>query len=411
LSQQVLPRQPEVNIGTLGHVDNGKSTLVQALTGIWTGRYSEEIIRGITIRIGYADAAFYHCTKCGAYGTREICANCGSPTEFLRAVSFVDCPGHHSLMLTMLSGAALMDGALLVISAVDKCPQPQDREHLAAAQMVGLKKLIVVQNKIDLVSKERILESYHEIQDFIRGTVAEKSPTIPVSAQRGINIDTLIQAIQGHIPTPERDLTRPATMSVLRSFDVNRPGTPALEIQGGVLGGSILQGLFRVGDQIEIRPGIRVEKGGKSYYSPLWTRVASLRAGGRSVQEATSGGLIGMGTLLDPALTRADSLVGSIVGLPEHMPPVRSHLVLRTELFERAVGTEEQIPVDKIRTNEALVLNTGTTVSAGIVTSTRDNIVEIELRRPVCIELSARVALSRRIGESWRLIGFATPES
>jgi len=405
-----LPRQPEANIGTLGHVDNGKSTLVQALTGIWTGKHSEEIIRGITIRIGYADAVFYQCTKCGTYGTSEICAKCGSPAEFVRAVSFVDCPGHHSLMLTMLSGAALMDGALLVLSAPDKCPQPQDREHLAAAQMVGLKNLIVVQNKIDLVSKERILESYHEIQDFVRGTVAENAPIIPVSAQRGINIDAMIQAIEEHIPTPQRDLTKPGSMATLRSFDVNRPGTPALEIQGGVLGGSITQGRFRVGDEVEIRPGIRVEKGGRSHYNPLQTKITSLRAGGRPVQEATSGGLVGMGTLLDPALTKADSLVGNVVGIPDHMPPVMSHLVLSTELFERAVGTEEQIPVDKIKTNEALVLNMGTSVSAGRVTSARDSIVEIELRRPVCVEPSARVALSRRIGESWRLIGFGFPK-
>lgn len=412
MSQTVtLPRQPEINIGTLGHVDNGKSTLVQALTGIWTGKHSEEIIRGITIRIGYADAAFYKCTKCGTYGTSEMCSACGSPAEFLRAVSFVDCPGHHSLMLTMLSGAALMDGALLVLSAMDKCPQPQDREHLAAAQMVGIKRLIIVQNKIDLVSKDRILESYHEIQDFVRGTIAEKAPIIPVSAQRGINIGALIQTIQDQIPTPERDLTKPSIMSVLRSFDVNRPGTPALDIQGGVLGGSILQGRFKIGDEIEIRPGIHVEKGGKSYYSPLRTRLTSLRAGGRTVEEATSGGLIGMGTILDPSLTKADSLVGNIVGFPDRMPPVISHLILGVELFERAVGTEEQIPVDKIRTNEALVLNTGTSVSAGIVTSARDSIIEIELRRPVCVELSSRVAINRRIGESWRLIGFGSPKS
>jgi len=406
-----LPAQPVVNIGTLGHVDNGKSTLVQALTGTWTGRHSEEIIRGITIRIGYADAAFYRCTKCGIYGTSGICARCGSPAEFVRAVSFVDCPGHHSLMLTMLSGAALMDGALLVLSAVDKCPQPQDREHLVAAQMAGLQKMIVVQNKIDLVSRDRILESYHEIQDFVRGTVAEAAPIIPVSAQRGINVDSLIQAIEERIPTPERDLTKPPTMSVLRSFDVNRPGVPALEVQGGVLGGSILQGVFKVGDEVEIRPGIRVEKGGKSYYNPLHTQITSLRAGGQMVQEAMPGGLVGMGTLLDPAVTRADSLVGNMVGRPDHMPAVRTHLVLGIELFEKAVGTEEQIPVDRIRTNEALVLNTGTTVSAGVVTSARESIVEIELRRPVCIEPGARVALSRRIGESWRLIGFGTPKA
>jgi len=242
LSRNPLPRQPEVNIGSLGHVENGKSTLVQALTGTWTARHSEEIRRGITIRIGYADAAFYRCTKCSTYGTSEICARCGSPAEFQRAVSFVDCPGHHSLMVTMLSGAALMDGALLVLSATEKCPQPQDREHFAAAQIVGINKIIVVQNKIDVVTKERILENHREIQEFVKGTVAEGAPIIPLSAQRGINIDVLIAAIQEYIPTPSRDLAKPPIMSILRSFDVNRPGTPALEIQGGIVGGSILQG-------------------------------------------------------------------------------------------------------------------------------------------------------------------------
>ncbi|MCJ7760383.1 translation initiation factor IF-2 subunit gamma, partial [Candidatus Bathyarchaeota archaeon] len=383
-----IPSQPEVNIGTLGHVDNGKSTLVQALTGIWTGKYSEEIIRGITIRIGYADAAFYRCTICGTFGTSDMCSQCGLPSEFLRTVSFVDCPGLHSLMLTMLSGAALMDGALLVLSAPDKCPQPQDREHLAAAQMVGVKNLIVVQNKIDLVSKERVLESYHEIQDFVRCTIAEKAPIVPISAQRGINIDSLIRIIQERILTPQRDLAKPPIMSILRSFDINRPGTLAMDVQGGVLGGSIIQGRFKVGEELEIRPGTRVEKGGKSHYSPIQTRLTSLRAGNQSVNEAVSGGLIGMGTLLDPSLTRADSLVGNIVGLPDHMPPVASNLTLSVDLYERAMGTEEQIPVDKIRTNEALVLNTGTSVSAGIVTSARDSVIDIELRRPVCIELS-----------------------
>ena len=141
MSRVPLPHQPEINIGTLGHVDNGKSTLVLALSDIWTAKHSEEMKRGITIRVGYADTAFYKCTKCDIYGTADICINCGSPAEFLRAVSFVDCPGHHSLMVTMLAGAALMDGALLIISASERCPQPQDREHLVAAQITGLKNI------------------------------------------------------------------------------------------------------------------------------------------------------------------------------------------------------------------------------------------------------------------------------
>ena len=405
MSQKPLPKQPEVNIGTLGHVDNGKSTLVQAITGTWTAKHSEEIKRGITIRIGYADAAFYKCTECGAYGTEEVCPKCSAPAHFLRAVSFVDCPGHHSLMVTMLSGAALMDGALLVLSATEKCPQPQDREHFAAAQIVGVDKIVVVQNKIDVVDREQVLENFREIQAFVKGTILEDAPIIPVSAQRSVNIDVLIEAIENHIPTPKKDPTKPPIMFILRSFDVNRPGTPAEEIVGGVIGGSILEGVFRVGDEVEVRPGIRVERRGKSYYEPLYTKIVSLQAGGRHVKEATCGGLVGVGTLLDPSLTKADGLCGNVVGKPDNMPPVLDHLTLDVQLFEMVIGTEVLKKVEKIRTNEALVINTGTTVTAGVVTSARDNIVDVSLRRPICIEPNSRLALSRRVGDGWRLIG------
>src|SRR6059058_1529019 len=178
--------QPEINIGTLGHVDNGKSTIVQALTGVWTSRHSEELRRGITIRIGYADASFYECPTCeppASYSTSKTCPNGHGPTKFLRTVSFVDCPGHHSLMVTMLSGAAIMDGSMFVVSANVKTPQAQDREHMLAAQMIGLHNMIVVQNKIDVVDRQRAKANYDEIKNFTKGTVAEDSPVIPVSAQ------------------------------------------------------------------------------------------------------------------------------------------------------------------------------------------------------------------------------------
>lgn len=403
--QNPLPKQPEVNIGTLGHVDNGKSTLVQAMTGMWTSKHSEEIKRGITIRIGYADAAFYKCTECGSYVSNESCPKCNTSTEFLRAVSFVDCPGHHSLMVTMLAGAALMDGALLILSATEKCPQPQDREHLAAAQIVGIDNIVVVQNKIDVVEKKQILKNFNEIQDFMEGTIIENAPIIPVSAQQSTNIDVLIETIEKNIPTPKKDPTKPPIMFILRSFDVNRPGTSAERLAGGVIGGSILEGVFKVGDEVEIKPGIRIEKKGKAHYESMYTKIISLQAGGRDVEEATCGGLIGVGTLLDPALTKADGFVGNVVGKPNNMPPVLDHLSLDIELFETVIGTEILKNVEKIRTNEALVINTGTTVTAGLVTSARDNIADISLRRPICVEPNSRLALSRRVGDSWRLIG------
>jgi translation initiation factor 2 subunit 3 len=403
--------QPEVNIGTLGHVDNGKSTLVQALTGVWTARHSEELRRGITIRIGYADAYIYKCPKCrapGNYTVNQNCPNCGSETKFQRAVSFVDCPGHHSLMVTMLSGSALMDGALFVLASNAKCPQAQDREHLLAAESVGIKKLVIVQNKIDVVSRERALENYGEIRTFIKGTAAEDAPIVPVSAQHGTNIDILLREIEERIPTPKRDLSAPPRLYVLRSFEVNKPGTEVDGLVGGVVGGSIVQGLFRVGDEIEIKPGISVQEGGKARYERLLTTVRSLSVSKGQVQEATSGGLVGLGTDLDPSLTKSDGLVGSVAGKVDTLPDTLGKITLDVKLFEKVVGTELAVPVEKIRTNEALVLNVGTTVTSGVVSSAREEIVDINLKKPVCAQAGSKIAISRRIADSWRLIGFGT---
>lgn len=191
-----VPKQPEINIGMIGHVDHGKTTLTKALSGEWTDRHSEEVKRGISIRLGYADVAFYKCPKCegaAAYCTDKKCPNCGSETEFVRAVSFVDAPGHETLMATMLSGAALMDGALLLVAANEHCPQPQTKEHLMALSIVGIDKIVIVQNKVDIVTQERALENYREIKEFVKGTIAENAPIIPVSAQSGVNIDLLIK--------------------------------------------------------------------------------------------------------------------------------------------------------------------------------------------------------------------------
>jgi len=403
------PTQPEINIGTLGHVDNGKTTLTLALTGVWTSKHSEELKRGITIRVGYADTAFYKCPNCpppDCYSTSEICPNCKAKGTFLRAISFVDCPGHHSLMVNMLSGAALIDGALLVLAADAKCPQPQDREHLAAADIVGIKNIVVVQNKIDITSKKRAIENFQEIKEFVKGTVAEDAPIIPVSAQRSINIDALIEAIEAKVPTPHRALDKPPIMHILRSFDVNKPGTIAEEIVGGVIGGTIQQGKFRVGDEIEIRPGVRIESYGKVHYEPLFTNIASLFVGERRVQEATCGGLVGVGTYLDPSLTKADGLVGNVAGKVGNMPPVLYELNMDIHLFDKVIGTEEQVKVDKIREGEALVINIGTAVTAGATSSVKGDSIEVTLKRPVCANIGNRASLSRRVGDSWRLIGY-----
>jgi translation initiation factor 2 subunit 3 len=402
-------RQPECNIGLTGHVDHGKTTLVAALSGVWAAHHSEELKRGITIKLGYADTIFRKCPQESApecYMTADICPRHNVPTEILRKVSFVDAPGHESLMATMLSGAALMDGAILVISAAEDCPQPQTREHLVALEIIGVKNIVIVQNKIDAVDRERALESYKQIMAFIKGTIAEDAPIIPVSSLHGSNIDVLIQTLEEKIKTPVRDPLKPARMYVARSFDINKPGTIPEKLNGGVLGGSLIQGMLRVGDEIEIRPGMKIEQGGKVTYEPIFTFISSLMSGNIPSDEVLPGGLIGLGTCLDPSLTKADSLVGSIVGKPDTLPPTRTELRLKVCLLERVVGTKEMQKVEHLKARENLMLVVGSSVTVGIVSAAYKDDAQLALKRPVCVEQGGRVAISRMLAGRWRLIGY-----
>ncbi|MCX8204118.1 MAG: translation initiation factor IF-2 subunit gamma [Candidatus Nezhaarchaeota archaeon] len=412
---QAAASQSLLNIGTTGHVDHGKTTLVWSLSGVWAAKHSEELRRGITLRLGYSDVVSLKCPQCPppqCYTTPHLaggwrCKFCGSPLQFLRKFSFVDCPGHEMLMATMLAGATLMDGALLVIDATAPCPQPQTREHLKALEIIGIDKIVIVQNKVDVVPREKVLENYRQILDFIKGTPAEGAPIIPVSALHSINMDALLQAIDEVIPTPARDEKKPVRLLIARSFDVNKPGTPPEDLKGGVLGGSIVQGILRVGDEVEIRPGLRIEgPGGKVEYEPIFTEVVSLRGGDVELEEARPGGLIGVGTLLDPSLTKADALVGSVLGRPGLLPEVLWELELETHLLERAIGTIEQVKVEKIKPNEPLLLNVGTATTSGIARPMSSDRVSVKLKRPVCVERGRRVAISRQIGGRFRLIGY-----
>lgn len=399
---------PSVNIGVVGHVDHGKTTLVYGLTGSWTDRHSEEIKRGISIRLGYADATFYRCEQCtgqDAYGTGPECPVCGGKAVPFRSVSFVDAPGHETLMATMLSGSALMDGAMLVIAANETCPQPQTKEHLMALELVGIKRIVIVQNKIDVVPQKEALKHYEQIRSFVKGTIAENAPIIPVSAQKSINMGALVQALDQVIPIPERDPGASPLMLLARSFDINKPGSNWRDLKGGVVGGSLIRGVFREADDIEIRPGRQVQAENRVRWEPIETKITTINAGSKKVAEATPGGLLGIGTKLDPALTKSDALAGQVVGHPGKLPPVWEKARFRVTLMERVVGASSETHIEPLKHNEPLMLSVGTAVTVGVVVNTKKDWVEVTLKRPVCAEIGARIAISRQIGGRWRLIG------
>ena len=390
----------------VGHVDHGKTTLTQALSGVWTDTHSEERKRGISIKLGYADTAFYKTDDGRFYAKGKHPEDRDdSDGELLRVVSFVDAPGHETLMAVMISGASIMDGAMLLIAATEKCPQPQTREHLAALQIAGIENIVVVQNKIDIVTRERAVESYGEIKEFLSGTIAEDAPIIPVSAHHDVNLDILIQAIEDVIPTPDRPSDETGLMYVARSFDTNRPGSRPAELRGGIIGGSIVEGSFSIGDPILIAPGRRVE--GDGNWEPIRTTIESVKGGGIDLESVHAGGLCGIATPMDPVSTKADELSGQVMAREGELPPVWKDLDLELELLDNMVSGGQNAPekVRPLQPNEMLMVNSATATSVGTVSSIKGSKATLQLRLPICAKSGSRITLSRRVGSRWRLIG------
>jgi translation initiation factor 2 subunit 3 len=391
--------QPEVNIGLFGHVDHGKTTITKCLSGKWTDTHSEELKRGITIRLGYADATFYK-TKDGDY-TVEAKDN-----EYVRKVSFIDAPGHESLMATMLSGAAIIDGALLIVAANEKCPQPQTKEHLMALEIIGVKNVVIIQNKIDLVTEKDAIKNYNDIKEFVKGTFAEKATIVPISAQQNINIDSLIETIENNIKTPKRDDKKNPMFFVARSFDINKPGTQIAKLNGGVIGGSLKEGMLKVGDEIEIKPGLREEKENKIVCRTLATKIIGIVTGGDDFNELTPGGSAALLTSLDPSLVKSDSLIGNVLSVKGKGPEVYDKLELEVKLLERVVGSKEDLKVEPIKKNEPLMLNVNSAATVGNVDDLSKNKIKVNLRLAVAANKGDRVTISRNLGSRWRLIGY-----
>lgn len=425
LSPQVISRQATINIGTIGHVAHGKSTVVRAISGVQTVRFRNEIERNITIKLGYANAKIYKCLneECPtpecyqAFGSNReddpMCPrpDCGSKMQLMRHVSFVDCPGHDILMATMLNGAAVMDAALLLIAGNESCPQPQTSEHLAAIEIMRLKHILILQNKIDLVKESAASEQYKQIVKFVGGTCAEGAPIIPISAQLKYNIDVICEYIVNKIPVPVRDFTSSPRLIIIRSFDVNKPGTEVEDLKGGVAGGSIVKGVLKVGDEIEIRPGIiSKSKEGNITCRPILSRVVSLFAEANSLQYAVPGGLIGVGTNVDPTLCRTDRLVGQVLGLRDgSLPEVFTELEINYFLLRKLLGVRVEgkaSRVQKLSRGEVLLLNIGSTSTGGRVSAVKADMAKVVLIQPVCTDEGEKVALSRRVDKHWRLIGW-----
>jgi len=386
-----------INVGIVGHIDHGKTTLLYKLTGKWADTHSEELKRGITIKLGYADTIIKR-------EDNHLTVSKDSKGTPVRNITFVDAPGHEMLMATMLSGAAIMDAAILVIAANEGI-KPQTREHLVALQAKKINNIIIVQNKIDLVKKEQAMKSYQEIKDFVKGTIAENSPIIPVSAQQEINIDKLLEELI-KIKSPERNLTGNPIFLIARSFDINKPGTNIKNLHGGVLGGVLKQGKLKIGDEIEVKPGFAYKKQNQYVYETVKSKIISMHRGEHSIEEAFPGGSLAIETELDPAITKADSLSGCIASTTGNLPEIVHSLKIKYELFKRVFGAETGENIEELKINELLMLSLNTTITVGKIKKISKDELELSLNIPVVPLKGDSIGIARNIKSHWRLIGF-----
>lgn len=414
-----LEREPKEHrsagiIGTAGHVDHGKSTLTQALTGKFPDTYSEELIRGITIKLGYSHLDILYCDGCKfpssltSNAVGKCPEDCSGTPLHLRCYSILDHPGHEILISTMMSGASIIDYGLVVIAADEPVPMPQTREHVTALQLMGVENIIVVQNKIELVSREELVKNYNQIVNFFKEeTNYENPPIIPVSAALGVNIDALLGAILAKFKPKDPDKSGDPLMYIARSFDPNLPGTDPRKMIGGAVGGALVQGTLKVGEEIEIRPGLITKEG---EVIPLYSEVSSIRTdGGHPLEEAYPHALIGVATYLDPIATKADRLAGSVLGKPGRLPEmVRKIIVKDVYMLPKIVGAKVEIKNEPIRKNDILMVIVGTNINFGKVIDVHDGNLELILSRPIAFPKDERVGLGRQIEREWRLIGKGT---
>lgn len=400
-----LEMKPTINIGMIGHVSQGKSSICKSISGTSTIKFKKEKERNITIKLGYANAKIYE--KNGEYCSKGPYDPVDEGFSLVKHISFVDTPGHDAFMSTMISGASVMDAIILIVAANEPCPQPQTREHLMAVEVIAKNldktNIIIAQNKIDLVTQSQAMDNYEQIKKFVKGTIAEDAPIIPLCAVLGYNMDKLCKYIATRFIEPkEKDSS--SVMSVIRSFDINKPGIKLKDLKGGVIGGTVISGEFSIGDSIVIKPGLIRKKDGTCI--PVKTKIISLFTEKTPLISANKGGLVAIGTNLDPCLTAKDYLVGNIVEKVSAKEVYSQfiEMVVECSMFDRVVGSSDPVTISK---KDIITLNIGSSlIRAKVLKKAKNsNILKLALSEPVYTKTGNIVAILTVVNGKRRLVG------
>ena len=401
---EIIKCQPIINIGCLGSVSDGKSTLVARLTGIKTQRHTDELKRNITINQGYGNLKIFY-DNINYYTTDSTgdIIDC----QLVNHISFVDCPGHQELIQTMLSSIVLMDGAIIVVAVNQPLSQkPQLIQHLAAAKLGKINKIIVCMNKIDLVSKEVLLERKEELDKMLSDYDIRPYAIIPTCFNKNINMKYVIKAMM-ELFNPEEYIKRSnldPIFRISRSFDINKPGTTYSQVVGGVIGGSLFNGKLVVGDQIEIKPGQVVKgKDGKFNCTPIISNIVSIKTDTTELNEIIPGGLIGIRTDLDPYYCKHNGLSGQVVGKIGTLPDTINEVTLKLNI----ITSFGFVWTPKI--NDLMMLQIGTKMSDAKLTKINNDSYTFSFIKPMCVSSDQHIIVCYMMNKLLKIIGEGYP--
>lgn len=415
-----MQHQPNVNIGIIGHVADGKTTFVETLSGIDTRKFAREQTGNYTIQLGYANVKIYKCPTCpqpSCYKSCKSnifelkCENCNTYMMLVKHISFIDCPGHNTLMNTMLNGAAVMDSAILIESVSnDPYPAQQTIEHLAAIEISGIRCHFACLNKLDLMKRDAAKNKLYSLKAFLKDTESAGIPIVPIVATSGINFDVVCQYLAEQIPEPTRKRDGNGRMVIIRTFNINSQRIPISELVGGVLGGSITEGKFNIGQEIAIIPG-KISTDGKSY-RPIKCHIESIQSDVNPIENAGPGGLIAIQTTLDPALTTQDRLVGQLAIDPTD---IDNYFV-----YNKVDMKYKMIKLDfqkyRFSVNDIIKINhNASNISAKIIDiRKKDKVITIEVlpsAKPICARLDDVVSISKSTTTGDRLVAMCIIKS
>ncbi len=389
-----MDKQPIINIGMLGSVSDGKSTTVYSMTGVKTQKHSNEMKRNITIKPGYANMKIYKNND--KYNIKN--------GELVHHVSFIDCPGHYQLIVTMLSCIKLMDGIILVVSAAEPIEKkPQLIQHIMAIKISGIKNVIVLFNKLDLIKKPVALERYKKLVELLNKYEIEPKIIIPVCMNHGIGVDILLSSIMKYMPPKmeSNGINSKSYFMISRSFDINKVNINALNLVGGVVGGSLISGSFKVGDEIEILPGIiNKNSEGNLVHKPHYSKIISLKSEITNLDIVKPGGLIGIGTNIDPFYCKNDKMIGMIVGLKGTLPPVYYTIKVK---YTQVIFSDNNKWV-RFKGVPVIVIIGTNCIDSNII-NFNDNIIELKLSKPACID-NDMIILCEKTLESFNIVGY-----